>query len=56
MLDNGYETKSQIESTAAQAALEKAVVQVSKDATVDTVYVASTDVSKVNSGICRSLL
>ena len=27
MLDNGYETKSQIESTAAQAALEKAVVQ-----------------------------
>ena len=47
MLDNGYETKSQIESTAAQAALEKAVVQVSKDATVDTVYVASTDVSKL---------
>lgn len=47
MLDNGYETKSQIESTAAQAALEKAVVQVSKDTTVDNVYVASTDVSKL---------
>ena len=45
MLDNGYETKSQIESTAAQAALEKAVVQVSKKTTVDTVYVASTAVS-----------
>mgnify|MGYP004698214255 FL=1 len=45
MLDNGYETKSQIESTAAQAALEKAVVQVSKKTTVDNVYVASTAVS-----------
>ena len=45
MLDNGYETKSQIESTAAQAALEKAVVQVSKKTTVNNVYVASTAVS-----------
>ena len=47
MLDNGYETKSQIESTAAQAALEKAVVQVSKKTTVDNVYVASTEVSNL---------
>ena len=47
MLDNGYETKAQIETTAAQAALEKAVVQVSKDTSVNNVYVASTEVSKL---------
>ena len=41
MLDNGYETKSQIESTAAQAALEKAVVKVSGNADGKTVYTAT---------------
>ena len=41
MLDNGYETKAQIESTAAQAALEKAVVKVSANADGKTVYTAA---------------
>ena len=40
MLDNGYETKTQIESTAAQAALEKAVVKVSANVDGKTVYIA----------------
>ena len=40
MLDNGYETKAQIETTAAQAALEKAVVKVSANADGKTVYTA----------------
>ena len=41
MLDNGYETKAQIETTAAQAALEKAVVKVSANADGKTVYTAA---------------
>lgn len=41
MLDNGYETKSQIESTAAQAALEKAVVKVSEKTDVADIYTAN---------------
>ena len=41
MLDNGYETKAQIETTAAQAALEKAVVKVSANADGKTVYTAT---------------
>ena len=41
MLDNGYETKAQIESTAAKAAFEKAVVKVSGKADGKTVYTAS---------------
>ena len=40
MLDNGYETKAQIETTAAQAAFEKAVVKVTGKADGNTVYTA----------------
>lgn len=41
MLDNGYETKAQIETTAAQAAFEKAVVKVTGNADGKTVYTAA---------------
>ena len=40
MLDNGYETKAQIQTTAAQAAFEKAVVKVTGNADGKTVYTA----------------
>jgi hypothetical protein len=49
MLDNGYETKKQIESTAAKAAFEKALVKVSADTTVTSVYVTEDNVEKLTS-------
>ena len=42
MLDNGYETKAQIETTAAQAALEKAVVKVTSKVAENGVYTVYT--------------